>query len=244
MSPTFDENPPVLMDTGLIFFDTGSAAAGGARKGTMIQLALKLTKATLAALKTLASSIKSGLTGNASFPTPNPTPANIQTAIDEMEAQENALALAESKVEEEREMLAQKRLALENILRAVAANCMDTVKLDPEDVARAKLMSAMLPLRADNAPVDEIESPDNFFVTQGDHSGEADGGCDRVKNAKLYRVRFGTNVNGPFQTVYEGTKSSFTAKSLPIGEGWFQMAAFGTNGGWSEWSDPARCHVI
>ncbi len=210
----------------------------------MIQLAFKLTERTVASLKDMAASIKTALTGNASFPTPSPTTTEIQNAIDAVTTQEGVLQAAEDEVTEQRGVLEQKVEALRNTLRAVGANCLDKVKTDPEATAKMKLLSANLPLRADNAPAEEVGMPQNFHISQGDHSGEVDGGCNKVKNSKMYRVRCGATANGPWDTKYEGTKSSFTIKQLPVGECFMQMSAFGTNGGWSEWSDLARIHVV
>jgi hypothetical protein len=243
MLPTFDASPLVHMDTPGVFFDAAAAPGGNQRK-RMIQLALKLTERTIASLKTLAASIKTGLTGNASFTTPAPTPTEIQTAIDAVTTQETVVQAAEDNVTTQREVLEQKVDGLRNVLRAVAANCQDKVKNDAEDVARAKLLSANLPLKSEGAPVDEIARPENFHISQGDHSGEVDGGCNKVKNAKMYRVRCGAAPAGPFTTMYEGTKSSFTIKNHPLGVCYMQMSAFGTNGGWSEWSDLASINVV
>ena len=242
MPHTFDATPLVHMDTAGVTFDA-AAAAGGGRKA-MIQLALKLTVRTIESLKNLAASIKAGLTGNASFPTPSPSTTDIQTACDAVSAQEGVLQAAEDSVTHEREVLAQAVESLRGVLRAVGADCLDEVKNDAPDVALAKLLSANLPIKTEGSPADPVAVPQNFHVTQGDHTGSVDGGCNRVPDAKMYRTRVGTSPGGPFETKYEGTKSSWTITSLAVGECWFQMAAFGTNGGWSEWSDPARCHVI
>ncbi len=231
------------MDSGTVFFDV-EPVVGGGRKGTMIQVALKLTKITIAALKTLAGSIKTGLTGNASFPTPSPTPAQIDTAITAVSDQEVIVGAAAAALVAQEDILEQKVDALRNVLRAVVANCQDTVKNDPEEVAREKLLSANLTLKADAEPAPEVERPENFHISQGDHSGEVDGGCDRVSHSKMYRVRCGATPESLPTTVYEGTKSSFTAKNVPIGLCYMQMSAFGTNGGWSEWSDIASIRVV
>jgi hypothetical protein len=242
MGPTFDANPLVQMDTPGVFFDMGNSGAGG-RKG-MIQIALKLSRKTMAAVKNLAASIKAGLTGNASFPTPSPTTTEIQTAIDDVSAQEAVLQAAKDNVTTQENILDQKFETLCSVIRAVVANCQDKVKNDDEATARAKLLSANLPLKSDANPVEAVERPENFHVTQGDHSGSIDFGCNRVVNAKMYRVRCGASPDGPFTTKYEGTRSAGTIDGHPLGPCWLQMSAFGTNGGWSEWSDPAFIHVV
>jgi len=243
MTPTFDANPLIHMDTPGIFFDTPEPAAGSGRKGTMIQLALRLTKLSVNALKNLAATIKTGLTGNANFPTPTTTPTMIQTAIDNVTTAEADLSAAEATVVMKSENLENKLQALRDTLNAVGIECLDKVKNDPEDTARMKLMSANLPLKSAGAPVGELDRPENLSCTIGDHEGEIDGGCDRVTNAKMYRARYATSPSGPWTVGYEGSKSSFTLKSLtPGAEYWIEIAAFGS-GAWTEWSDPARCRA-
>jgi len=231
------------MDTPGIFFDMAPGAGGG-RKGRMIQLAFKLATLTLELLKDLAASLKAGLTGNANFPTPTTTPAMIQTGIDNLTTAQGELSAAEDVVTMKRVNVEEKRLALHSIINAAGVECLDKVKTLPEAEARMKLLSANLPLKSAGAPVEAVERPENFHVSQGDHSGEVDGGCNKVANAKMYRVRCSATVNGPWETKYEGTKSSFTISNLPVGVCFMQMAAFGTNGGWSEWSDLASIHVV
>lgn len=233
------------MDSPGVFMDTpGPVGGSGGRKGVMLQLALKLLKRELEDLKTFAATIITGLTGNNNFPTPTTTPAMVQTGIDEVTDAENGLADAERVVVEKREVLKNKVEALREVITKVGVECLNKVKNDPEDVARVKLLSVGLVLKADSTPTEVVAMPTNFAVTQGDHSGEVDGGCNRVPNAKMYRVRVSASITGPWEIKYEGTRSSFSIASLPLGMTYFQMAAFGTNGGWSEWSDPAACHVI
>lgn len=210
----------------------------------MIQIALKLRDLTLQGLKDLAAAIKAGLTGNASFASPNPSPANIQTGIDNLTTAQNELSTAEAAVVLKRQAVEDKAEALRGILRASAANCQDVVKNDTDEVARTKLLSANFPLKSDGAPgTPDMTPPQSFFVNRGDHDGAVDGGCDRVTGAKMYRVRHGASMSGPWATGYEGTKSSFTINALAAGERWFQMQAF-VGGAWTEWSDPARCVVV
>ena len=242
MVPTFDAIPLVHMDDPTVFFDAVPAAGSG-RKGIMIQLALKLFNRTVASLKTYAGTVKTGLTGNASFPSPATTPAMVQTAIDDVTAAEGQLSAAEGAVAMKREDLEQKVTALRNIVNAVGLECLDKVKTDPEDVARMKLMSVNLTLKSAATPTADLPRPENLHCTLGDHSGEIDGACDRVPDAKMYRAHYSTTPDGTKTVGYEGSKSSFTIKGLTSGtEYWIEVAAFGA-GAWTEWSDPARCRA-
>lgn len=231
------------MDTPGVFFDMAPATGGG-RKGTMIQLALKLAKLTANGLKNLAASVVTGLTGNAHFPAPTTTPVLIQGGIDDLIASEAALSASEDVVTMNRQDVEDKTQALRDLLTAAGTECLDTVKTLSEADARMAILSANLPIKSAGSPVDEVDRPQNFHITQGDHSQEVDGGCNKVLNSQMYRVRFGPAVDGPWETKYEGKKSSFTIAGLPTGICFMQMAAFGTNGGWSDWSDVASIHVL
>lgn len=211
----------------------------------MLQLALKLSTQTTNEKKTLGRSLKEGLTNAAaSFPNPKITPEVLEAAVKAVEDQEVLVGTAEDELSEQREALQQKVAFLEATITQSATDSLNTVSLLPEAEAKAALMAAYVPLRGAGVPAQPVPTPQNLVITQGDHSGEVDGACHRSKGAIMYRVRVGATTAGPFETKYEGTKSSFTIGGLPVGDCWFQMAAFGTNSGWSEWSDPARCHVI
>jgi hypothetical protein len=213
----------------------------------MIQLALRLAELTTNALKILARSIKQGLAstaGLAAFPTPKVTPAQLEAGAKAVEDQEAIVGGVESDLAEQRVILRQKITDLENLVAAAAADCVSAVSELADDDAKIKLAAANIPIRGDRVPSPAAEKPTSFFVNRGDHDGSVDGGCDRQMVVKIYRVRYGATPTGPFTVGYEGTKSTFTIPNLPPGEYWFQMAAFAANGGWSEWCDPARCHVV
>lgn len=213
----------------------------------MIQLALKLAELSVNELKALARSIKQGLAsvaGLAAFPTPEITPTALEDGTVAVEEQEAIVAGVESDLAEQRIILRRKISALEDLVTGAATDCLSTVSQLPDDDAKMKMASANIPVRADRAPTPPAQTPTSFFVNRGDHDGQVDGGCDRQKTVRMYRARYGATSNGPWTTGYEGTKSSFTITALPMGDCWFQMSALATNGGWSEWCDPARCHVV
>jgi hypothetical protein len=109
---------------------------------------------------------------------------------------------------------------------------------------RAKLTLLKVPLQREDAATPDTSPLTNFFVTHGDHDGEVDGGCNRRKGAKLYRVRCGASATGPWTTVYEGTASKFTVTGQPSGQVcYFQMQAF-VGGQWTEWSDIAQLRIL
>ena len=211
----------------------------------MILLALALASRTIASIKNLAISLIKGLANNPAFPNPPTTGEMIQAAIDAVGVAEGDLTTAKQVVVAKSNELDNKVQALKNVINNVGLECLDKVKNDPEDVARTKLLSVNLILKGDTtAPTQEVALPTNFHVTTGDHNGQVNGGCNKVQHAVLYRVRMATTPIGPWVVKYEGTRTSFTIKDLPQGLAYFQISAFGTHGGWTEWSDLASCFVV
>lgn len=210
----------------------------------MIQFALKLATLGVDELKTLALSMKQGLTSNANFPAPKISPGQIQTMVDMVTTQETAVSVAESNVGTQRDLLKVRAETLGTTLTAAATDCQNVVSQMSDVDAKAKMQSANIPLKSEASAPPAGVPPQNFSVTHGDHEGYVDGQCHRVKGARMYKAEHATSASGPWTVGYEGTRSSFTMRDLPVGqECWFRMAAF-VGGVWTEWSDPARCRVV
>ena len=185
----------------------------------MVQLALKLASLTLNGLKTLATNIATGLTGNANFTGLTNPPAAINTAVAAVVTQEGEVAAAESKLEMERVALGQARVALENVVTAAGAECVAKVTNDPQ--AKMKLLGANFPLRADNVPAPMPGIPTNVQGSYGDLAGEIDFQWNSESNRDLYVGEIAEAANGPYTQVYLGKKSNCTAKNLVSGKEYF-----------------------
>lgn len=183
-----------------------------------------------------------GLTANpALVPTPKVTPAQLTAAVTAVSSQEVAVQNAEENLSAQRKLLAEKDAALSVLMETSADDSAIAVNREG-----TKLTQLNIPIKTapGTAPAPVVGAPQNFTVTQGDHSGEADGHCDAMKGAKLYRAQHAPAATGPWTTGYEGSKSRFTIGGLPPGqEIWFQMAAF-VGGMWTNWSDPAKCRIV
>ena len=58
------------------------------------------------------------------------------------------------------------------------------------------------------------------------------------RGSKTFKAQCATSVDGPWTTIYEGTRARCTATGLVSGQlYWFRVAALGT-AGQSDWSDP------
>lgn len=237
----FDSNPPVRFDAG-VRLDSPSGPGSAQPKNKMTKPALKLDSLTRNEKKTLAGSMAAGLTANAALvPTPQVTPAQLNTAVTNLTSQEVAVKNAEENLSTQRKVLVEKEDALDVLMITSADDSAVTVNYDA-----TKLSQLNIPVRTTpgSTPAPPTGPPQNFSVTQGDHAGEADGHCDAVKGAKLYRTQQATSASGPWTTGYEGSKSKFTIAGLTSGqEVWFQMAAF-VGGQWTDWSDPAKCRIL
>ena len=237
----FDSNPPVKFDTG-VRLDSGPGPGPAQPKKKMAEPALKLAQLARNDKKTLAGALAAGLTANpALVPTPKVTPAQLTTAAQAITDQELVVKTAETDLATQRKLLAQKDDALDVLMTTSVDDSAAAVSYDPISLSKLNIPVKAAP---GATPAAVVGAPQNFSVTQGDHSGEADGHCDAVKGAKLYRVQQAASPSGPWTTAYEGTKSKFTVAGLTPGqEVWFQMSAF-VNGQWSDWSDPAKCRIV
>ena len=238
----FDSNPPVKFDTGVRLDSGPGPGPAQPRKTTMSKPALKLDSLLRNDKKTLAGALGAGLTAHPELvPTPKVTPAQLTAGAQAVTDQELEVKTAETNLATQRKLLAQKDDALDVLMTTSADDSAATVSYDPVSLSKLNIPVKAAP---GATPAAVVGAPQNLSVTQGDHSGEADGHCDAVKGAKLYRVQQAASPSGPWTTVYEGTKSKFTVAGLTPGqEVWFQMSAF-VNGQWSDWSDPAKCRIV
>lgn len=238
----FDSVPPARFDSGIKLDSDSGPVPGTNQKHTMSEPALKLALLNTAEIKNLAGSLATGLTGNpALVAAPKVTPVQLTGAADAVSQQEVKLKAAEDNVPSQRSILTVKIDALKALITMSAKDSTLEVGGDP-----VKMEMLNIPVKSAGSPAPPAPAggPQNFSVTQGDHSGDADGHCNAMRGAKLYRTEHAAGATGPWTEGYEGSKSKFTISGLPPGaELWFRMAAF-VGGAWTDWSDPARCRIV
>ena len=239
---SFDSAPAVKFDAGMKLDSGPGPGPAQPKKHPMADPALKLSSLTRNETKILAASLAAGLTANAALvPAPKVTPAQLTTAVTNVVSQEVVVKNAEENLSAQRKILVAKDEALDLLMTSSVEDSTNTVSRDG-----TKMTMLNIPIRAVPGPTAPGASspPQNFSMTNGDHTGEADGHCNAVKGAKLYRAQSAPASGGPYTTGYEGTKSRFTISGLPPGQlTWFQMAAF-VAGEWTDWSDPASCRIV
>jgi hypothetical protein len=228
-------------DTGAVYgtfhYDAPDVPPHGATGHPMADIALGLRDLTRNEKKTLARSIKTGLTGNAHFPSPSPTPAELEAAVAATETQEARVTSAEGQLGLERDLLRQSEAALDAKLTASATNAMDTT------TDETKLRSANYPIQAAPTAVGILDAPENVHVSDGDTGLSADVAFNARRKASGYVGEIAEAEAGPYRQVYIGTRSRFTIPGLDATKQYFVRVCTQATAGMGRWSDPVAFRV-
>jgi hypothetical protein len=181
-------------------------------------------------------SIIVALTGNAAFPTPNPTLATVQGKLD---AYRTALA---GHGPARAQQVVETRADLENMLQTLAVN----LELTP-NVTDAQLASSGFELRKpavrSDAPVD---APENVRLKATGVNSGVQVLCDSVTRAKSYQVQTSLDPEPGTGWTDAGTfpnTRGIILTGLQRGKDiWARIRAIGPNGP-GPWSDPATTMV-
>jgi hypothetical protein len=184
----------------------------------------------------LANNIVTAMTGNANFPTPNPTLASVGGLIDALQikiAAQTAAASAAKLATSERKTAED---ALGDALRQLAAYVENASGGD-----QVKIESAGMQVRSGSGSIGELAQVSNLSVSEGDDDGELDAQWDRVYGAKSYEVQTSAdpNVAGSWVLKMTATKSRCSISGLTSGNRvWVRVRGMGAAGP-GPWSDPA-----
>lgn len=175
------------------------------------------------------------MTGNANFPTPDPTIAAIETAQDEL-AQATQAALDGGKDRTAtRDMKAD---TLRGLLQDVGDYVQATSKGDA-----AKILSSGFEIVQPGGPIGAMEQVNNLVAATSGLMGAIDLGWEPVRGASDYIIEMSaTDPNDQAQWTLLGysSKASFHAEGLDsVKVYWFRVCALGTAGK-GPYSDPAR----
>src|ERR1700736_2040031 len=172
-----------------------------------------------------AQTIITALTGNAAFPTPNPTLVAITTALTDFQT---ALAMPQRTAARDA-AVAQTRAALENLLQQLAAN----LELTP-NVTDAQLATTGFDLPKIRTKTDApVEAPGNVRLKSTGTSGQVQVLCDSVERAKAYEVQFTLDANaGPWTDAgtFPNTRSITIQGLQRAKDYWVRVRAVGPNG--------------
>ncbi len=215
----YDSNPAVFYD---------AVTAPQPKKGRMSQIKLNLSKLTIAELLQTANNIKTAMTGNANFTTPNPSLASIGTLITSLNTTNNTY---ESSV-----LTAKQNLTLRDdaVLALVAAltSLVGYVQSQSGGDA-AKIQSAGMSVKAATAPVGVPDMVSNLSLTSGDAEGELDAQWDPIRGARSYELQLSPDpvtsnswVNKPSVTKSKAVFTGLTSGAKM----WVRVRAVGAAG--------------
>lgn len=185
----------------------------------------------------LANQIKTAMTGNANFTTPNPALTALGTLITTAQTKiatyNSAKAAAETALSD--------RDAALVALRAGLTQEADYVQNVTGGDA-TKIESAGMSVRDDAAPIGPPTQVLNLVVTVGDNDGSLDASWDPVRGAASYEVQTSVDPITPSSWAFKqtATKSSGTLAGLTTGARmWVRVRAVGSGNTPGPWSDPA-----
>jgi hypothetical protein len=180
--------------------------------------------------------IVTALTGNANFPSPQPTLAAVTTSINDLDAAYAASQKARQEAKTRTSEQNQKEDAFNQVLTQLAAHVESMSGGD-----ESKIMSAGMDVRSAASAPSQLSTPEGLMATAGDHEGEIDLQWNSVDAARSYEIERSadppTTESWKHETV--STRSSATIQGLTSGtKYWFRVASIGAQGQ-SGWSDPA-----
>jgi hypothetical protein len=176
------------------------------------------------------------ITGNASFPTPTPAPADFAAGLTAFEAKLTAQIAADLAAKQATQEKNDARDALQELVRQ-RGEYVQTASGGKE----AEILSAGFDVRAPRAPVGLPAMPTNLVATMSDLPGSIDVMWDRVRGASTYVVQICPDPlnEANWRQIGLPTKSAYTATGLNSGSRyWFRVAAIGA-AGQGPWSDQA-----
>jgi hypothetical protein len=184
----------------------------------------------------LAETIVTAMTGNANFPTPNPTLAAITTQKNtthgKITGYKNLLDAAKAGLMQRDDETAN--------LAALLTQLMAYVQ-NASGGDAAKIESAGMSVKGRSAPIGPMARVIDLLLSEGDHAGYVDAMWKPVKGAKGYEVQTCPDPISPtgWTPAQPSSKSSTTIQGLTSGaKVWVRVRALGA-AGTGDWSDPA-----
>jgi len=188
-------------------------------------------------LVALANTIKTAMTGNANFTTPNPSLASLTTLITTAQTKigtyNSAKAAADTALSDRDSALVALRAALTqeaDYVQNISAG--DATKIE----------SAGMSVRDEAAPIGPPTQVLDLVVTVGDNDGSLDTSWNPVRGAGSYEIQTSADPITASSWAFKqtATKSSATLTGLTSGaKTWVRVRAIGSGNAPGPWSDPA-----
>src|SRR5881394_208265 len=182
-------------------------------------------------LDNFAQGVIDAMTGNAAFPTPPVTLANLQTAQADFASK---LAAAQTGGIADTAAKNNSRQALITMLRDVAAYVQIRCNNDP-----AILLSSGFQMQSTNRAQVELTQPLSLSLKNG-ATGQLIARVDPVKSASMYEGRIKPTDGDWLPSVFTGDSQHIIFSGLTRGKDYTaQVRALGGSTGQSDWSDPS-----
>ena len=182
-------------------------------------------------LDNFAQGVINALTGNATYPTPPVTLADLKAAVDDFTAK---MAAAQTGGVSATAAKNNSRDTLIGMLRRVATYVQLMCNDDP-----ALLLTSGFQMQSTSRSSTPLEKPQGLSIKNGG-AGQLVARVDPVKNANMYEGR-AKAVNGDWlPSVFTGDSRRITLSGLSPGTNYtIEVRALGGSTGQSDWSDPS-----
>ena len=183
-------------------------------------------------LDNFAHGVVDGMTGNATYPTPPVTLANLQTATHDFTAK---IAAAQTGGPAETAAKNNARQTLIGMLRSLASYVQIACNGDA-----ALLLSSGFKMQSTNRAQSPLDQPQNLSIKNGS-SGQLVAAISPVRNANMYEGRIKlVDTNDWLPSVFTGDSQHIIFNGLTRGKDYtVQVRALGGSTGQSDWSDPS-----
>jgi hypothetical protein len=231
----FYDAPGVFYDAGVLYDDIPPLVPLHKNRA-MPKVKLELRNKSVDEKLTQANTIKTSLTGNAAFPTPNPTLTVYTAAITTLSTKHAAVKNLELQIKAAMADREAAETALDNNTTLLGAYVENASGGDP-----VKIQSAGMAVRNGKSATPALEQVKNLSASAGDDEGEIDLQWDPVKNARSYEIQISADpiTTNSWRSLTPSSKSRQTIDGLQSGsKQWFRARAIG-KGDPGPWSDPA-----
>jgi hypothetical protein len=200
----------------------------------MAKVKLELGKKNTSEKTALGIKVATNMTGNASFPSPNPTLDTLRTAIASMSAASEEVEATRKIVQVKLSVLYQQESNFNSVITQLGAY-VDNVSNGDEAI----ILSAGMDVQKEKSSTSIPDKITSVNATSGDNAGEIDLSWDKISSAKSYVVEIA--INTPvleWKHALVSTKSKAEVTGLTTGTLYqIRVAAVGS-AGQGPWSDP------
>jgi hypothetical protein len=195
------------------------------------KVSLSFVELSDAELDNFAQGVIDALTGNATYPTPPVTVANLQAAVDEYT---DKMAAAQTGSRADRAARNNSRETLVEMLRKVATYVQMMCNNNP-----ALLLSSGFDMQSTSRVSAELEKPQALRIKNG-AAAQLIARVKAVKNANMYEGRAKAGNGDWLPSIFAGDSRRILFNNLTPGTMYtIQVRALGGSTGHSDWSDPS-----